>query len=51
MDGWCLLRPRQDWEDGEIQSPHELETIKEDDLAKFYPQLLKLIKVRGTVRI
>ncbi len=35
MDGWCLLRPHQKWHDGEVLSPHELETIKEEDLSKY----------------
>lgn len=32
---WRLIRPHQEWEDGEVTSPKELELIHEDDLDEF----------------
>eukprot|EP00210_Caulerpa_lentillifera_P000535 g517.t1 len=36
---WKLIKPDQEWEDGEISSPLELELIEEQDISKALAQL------------
>jgi hypothetical protein len=45
MDGWCLLKPSQRWRDGDVTSPHELESIKEEALGNYVD--LSKVKVGG----
>ena len=32
---WRLIKPGQEWEDGDVTSPMELELIHEDDLDEY----------------